>query len=336
MARWRIQGNHRYANDQRQALINQTGRSYHVRSSFCYRRVSVGCGSGRRGCRSEAADPQFNRAVRIIVPYAPGGSSDILARLIGPHLSKAIGQPVIVENKVGASGNIGADFVAKAEKDGHTMLITDVGTMAASPNLFSKLPFDVEKDFAPVTMVMFAPYVLAVHPSVPVKNIAEMVAYAKANPGKLNLAHSGIGSVGNLTGIVLAKHWGITWKYIPYKGGAAAIRAVVANESNVIINGALPTAPFVVQNQMRGMAVSGTKRLAALKDVPCFKELNLPAVDSGTWQGIVTTGGTPAPVVARLNAEIKKVLVHAGNRRRRSLIWVVTSLPDPRRSSPPG
>ena len=260
------------------------------------------------GAVAEAADPQFNRVVRIIVPYAPGGSSDILARLIGPHLSKAIGQPVVVENKVGASGNIGADFVAKAEKDGHTMLITDVGTMAASPNLFSKLPFDVEKDFAPVTMVMFAPYVLAVHPSVPVKNIAEMVAYAKANPGKLNLAHSGIGSVGHLTGIVLGKHWGITWKYIPYKGGAAAIRAVVANESNVIINGALPTAPFVVQNQMRGMAVSGTKRLVALKDVPCFKELNLPAVDSGTWQGIVTTGGTPAPVVARLNAEIKKVL----------------------------
>ena len=170
------------------------------------------------GAVAHAADPQFNRAVRIIVPYAPGGSSDILARLIGPHLSKAIGQPVVVENKVGASGNIGADFVAKAEKDGHTMLITDVGTLSAAPNLFSKLTFDVEKDLAPVIMVMFAPYILAVHPSVPVKDITEMVAYAKANPGKLNLAHSGVGSVGHLTGIVLAKHWGITWKYIPYKG----------------------------------------------------------------------------------------------------------------------
>jgi tripartite-type tricarboxylate transporter receptor subunit TctC len=260
------------------------------------------------GTVAHAAEPQFNHVVRIIVPYAPGGSSDILARLIGPHLSKAIGQPVVVENKVGASGNIGADFVAKAEKDGHTMLITDVGTLAAAPNLFSKLTFDVEKDLAPVTMVMFASYVLAVHPSVPVKNITEMVAYAKANPGKLNLAHSGVGSVGHLTGIVLAKHWGINWKYIPYKGGAAANRGVVAGESNVIINGALSTAPFVSQNQLKGMAVSGTKRLDILKDLPCFKELKLPAVESGTWQGIVTTGGTPAPMVARLNAELKKVL----------------------------
>ena len=260
------------------------------------------------GAVAHAANPQFNHAVRIIVPYAPGGSSDILARLIGPHLSKAIGQPVVVENKVGASGNIGADFVAKAEKDGHTMLITDVGTLAAAPNLFSKLTFDVEKDLAPVTMVMFAPYVLAVHPSVPANNITEMVAYAKANPGKLNLAHSGIGSVGHLTGIVLAKHWGITWKFIPYKGGAAANRGVVAGESNAIINGALSTAPFVNQNQLKGMAVSGTKRMDILKDLPCFKELKLPAVESGTWQGIVTTAGTPAPMVAHLNAEIKKVL----------------------------
>src|SRR5512147_1755588 len=150
-----------------------------------------------------AAEVKFTKAVRMIVPYAPGGSSDILARLIGPHLSKAIGQPVVVENKTGASGNIGADFVAKAEKDGHTMLITDVGTLSAAPNLFSKLTFSVEKDLTPVTMVMFAPYILAVHPSVPVKDVAELVAYAKANPRKLNLAHSGVGSVGHLTGFVL-------------------------------------------------------------------------------------------------------------------------------------
>ncbi len=253
-----------------------------------------------------AAEIKFTKAVRIIVPYAPGGSSDILARLMGPHLSKAIGQPVVVENKLGASGNIGADFVAKAEKDGHTMLITDVGTLSAAPNLFSKLTFNVEKDLTPVTMVLFAPYILAVHPSVPAKDVAELVAFAKS--GKATLAHSGVGSVGHLTGFVLAKNWGINWKYVPYKGGAAAIRAVVANESNVIINGALPTAPFVTQNQLKGIAVSGTNRLPALKNLPCFKELNLPAVDSGTWQGIVTTGGTPAPVVARLNAEIKKVL----------------------------
>ncbi|MEI8190230.1 MAG: tripartite tricarboxylate transporter substrate binding protein [candidate division NC10 bacterium] len=260
------------------------------------------------GLAGQASAQEFKKAVRIIVPYAPGGSSDILARLIGPHLSKAIGQPVVVENKQGATGNIGADFVAKAEKDGHTMLLTDVGALAAAPNLFSKLSYDVEKDLTPVGMVMFAPYILAVHPSVPVNTVAELVAYAKANPGKLNLGHSGVGNANHLTGIVLAKYWGITWKYIPYKGGAAAIRAVVANESNVIINGALATQSFVTQNQLKGLAVSGTKRLDALKDLPSFKELNLPAVDSGTWQGVVTTAGTPAPVVARLNAEFRKIL----------------------------
>jgi tripartite-type tricarboxylate transporter receptor subunit TctC len=260
------------------------------------------------GLMDTASAQQFTKPVRIIVPYAPGGSSDILARLMSPHLSKALGQPVVVENKVGASGNLGADFVAKAEKDGHTMLITDVGTLAAAPNLFSKLTFDVEKDLAPVGMVMFASYILGAHPSLPVNTVAELVAYAKANPGKLALAHSGVGSVGHLTGYVLAKHWGIDWKYVPYKGGAAAIRAVVANESNLIINGALATQPYVTQNQIKGIAVSGTKRLGALKDTPTFKDLSLPAVESGTWQGIVTTGGTPAPVVARLNAELKKVL----------------------------
>jgi tripartite-type tricarboxylate transporter receptor subunit TctC len=260
------------------------------------------------GLAGQASAQEFKKAVRIIVPYAPGGSSDILARLIGPHLSKAIGQPVVVENKQGATGNIGGDFVAKAEKDGHTLLLTDVGALAAAPNLFSKLTYDVEKDLTPVGMVMFAPYILAVHPSVPVKNVAELVAYAKANPSKLNLGHSGVGNANHLTGIVLAKHWGITWKYVPYKGGAAAIRAVVANESNVIINGALATQSFVTQNQLKGLAVSGVKRLDAMKDVPSFKELNLPAVDSGTWQGVVTTGGTPAPMVARLNAEIRKIL----------------------------
>ena len=255
-----------------------------------------------------AAEVKFTRAVRIIVPYAAGGASDILARLIGPHLSKAIGQPVVVENKLGATGNIGADFVAKAEKDGHTLLLAEMGAVAAAPSLFTKLTYDPQKDLTGVGMLVFGSYVLAVHPSVPVNTIAELVAYAKANPGKLAIANSGVGNTNHLTGIQLAKHWGIDWKYVPYKGGAAAIRGVVANESNVIINSALATQSYVTQNQLKGLAVSGTKRLDALKSLPTFKELNLPAVDSGTWQGVMTTAGTPAPMVARLNAELKKIL----------------------------
>ena len=260
------------------------------------------------GLIGTAQAQQFTKPVRIIVPYAPGGASDIPARLIAPHLSKAIGQPVVVENKVGATGNIGADFVAHAEKDGHTLLLAEMGAVAAAPSLFTKLTYDPQKDLTGVGMILFGSYILAVNPSVPVKTVAELVAYGKANPGKLAVANSGIGNTNHLTGILLAKHWGIDCKYVPYKGGAAAIRGVVANESNTIINSALATQSFVVQNQLRGLAVSGIKRLEALKSLPTFKELNLPAVDSGTWQGVMTTAGTPAPMVARLNAELNKIL----------------------------
>jgi tripartite-type tricarboxylate transporter receptor subunit TctC len=255
-----------------------------------------------------ASAQNFTKQVTIVVPYAPGGTSDILARLMGPKLSEAIGQPVIVENKTGGSGNLGADFVAKAAPDGHTMLLTDVGSLSTAPNLFRKLSFDVQKDLVPVTMVLFAPYLFAVHPSVPAKTAQELAAWAKANPGKLNVGHAGIGTANHLTGLVVGKHLGIDWGHVPYRGGAAAIRAVVSNESNVIFNGATATAPFAAQGQLQGIAVSGDKRLAALPNLPTFKELNLPPIDSGTWQGIVTSKGTPAPMVARLNAEFHKIL----------------------------
>jgi tripartite-type tricarboxylate transporter receptor subunit TctC len=258
------------------------------------------------------ARAQFNRPLRLVVPFAPGGTSDILARLMSPKLTEALGQNVVVENKPGANGNIGADFVARAQPDGHTLLLTDVGSLATAPALFSKLSFDVTKDLAPVTMVLFAPYIMALHPSVPATTVAELVAYAKANPDKLNVAHSGVGAANHLTAILFARHFGITWSYVPYRGGAAAIRAVAQNECQVLLNGATATQPFVVQGQMTGIAVSGTPRLAALPGTPSFGEMRLPPalVDSGTWQGIVTTGGTPPATVAALSAAFSRVLAH--------------------------
>jgi tripartite-type tricarboxylate transporter receptor subunit TctC len=250
----------------------------------------------------------FTKQVTIIVPYAPGGSSDILARLIAPKLQAAIGQPVIVENKPSSSGNVGADYVARAAGDGHTLLITDVGTLSSTPNLFKKLSFNVQTDLVPVGMVMFAPYLFAVHPSVPAKTLDELVAFDKANPGKLNVGTSGVGSVQHLTALVFKKKYGINWGIVPYRGGAAAVRAVVGNESNVIFNGAIATQPFVVQNQMRGLAVSGDKRLAALPNLPTFKELGTPIVDTGSWQGFFASKGTPPAMATKLNAEIRKVL----------------------------
>ena len=260
------------------------------------------------GTAERASAQAFTKQVTIIVPYAPGGTSDILARLLAPKLSEAIGQPVIVENKPSASGNIGADFVAKAAGDGHTLLITDVGTLATQPSLVKKLSFDVQKDLVPVTMVMFSPYLLAVHPSVPASTWDELGAYAKANPGKLNIGNSGVGSIQHLTALVIQKKRGIDWMHVPYRGGAAAIRAVVSNESNVILNGALPTIPFVAQNQLKGIAVSGDKRLEQLPNLPTFKEIGMPIVETGSWQGFLASKGTPAAMVARLNAELRKVI----------------------------
>ena len=250
----------------------------------------------------------FTKQVTIIVPYAPGGTSDIIARVIGPKLQEAIGQPVIVENKPSSSGNVGADFVAKAAPDGHTLLITDAGTLATQPNLVKKLSFDVQKDLVPVTLVMFSPYIFAVHPSVPVATLDELIAYDKANPGKLNVGTSGVGSIQHLTALVIAKKYGLKWGIVPYRGGAAAIRAVVSNESNVIFNGALATQPYVVQNQLKGIAVSGDKKLPAVANLPTFKELNMPIVETGSWQGFLTSKGTPPAMTERLNAELRKVL----------------------------
>ncbi len=254
-----------------------------------------------------AAD-EFNHTVRIIVPFAPGGSSDILARIIAPKLSAAIGQTVIVENKAGAAGNLGADAVAKAPKDGHTLLLTDVGSLATAPSLFSNLTYDVEKDLAPVGMVMFAPYVLAIHPSVPAKSVAEFISYGRANLGKLAMANSGIGGTNHITGLMMAKELGITWKNVPYKGGAAASRAVVSGESTAIVNGVSGTMSFVTSGQLVGLAVTGKHRQKNMPNVPTFHEAGLPQSEAGSSQGLMTTGGTPPAVIQKLSEEMRKIL----------------------------
>jgi tripartite-type tricarboxylate transporter receptor subunit TctC len=250
----------------------------------------------------------FTKPVRIIVPFAPGGTSDILARLIGPKLQDALGQPVVVENKTGAGGNIGADLVAKAEKDGHTLLLLDVSTLAISPSLLASMTYSPTKDLAPVGMISFAPYVLAVHPSVPVKTVAELVAHAKASPGKVPWGNAGIGVANHISAVQLERAWGVQFKHVPYRGGADAIKGTVSGESQVILNGATATASFVAQGQLKGLAVSGDRRVESIKDLPTFKELNVTPVDVGSWQGLLTTAGTPAAVVDRLNADLNKIL----------------------------
>ncbi len=257
-----------------------------------------------------------SKPIRVIVPYAPGGTSDILARQIGPKLTDAWGQPVIVENKPGANGNVGADFVAKSPADGYTLLLTDVGGLVISASVYPKLPFDPSKDFSPIAMVSYSPHVLAVHPSVPVKSVKELIDMAKAQPGKLNFAVSGIGGAPQLAGIEFAQRTGVQWTYIPYKGGSDAVAAVAAGQADVLFNGMLATWPSVQGGRLRALAISSAQRVAAAPDTPTVAEQGLPGFETGSFQGIVGPAGTSRETITKLNAELTRVLNSADMKER--------------------
>jgi tripartite-type tricarboxylate transporter receptor subunit TctC len=269
------------------------------------------------------------KPIRMIVPYAAGGTSDILARQIGPKLSEAWGQPVVVENKTGANGNVGADFVAKSPPDGYTLLITDLGGLVISASVY-KLAFDPSKDFSPVVMVSYSPHVLAVHPSVPVKSVAELVDYAKKNPNKLNFAVSGIGGAPHLAGIEFAQRTGVQWTYIPYKGGSDAVSGVVAGQAEVLFNGMLATWPSVQGGRLRALAISSAQRVPTAADTPTVAEQGLPGFETGSFQGIVGPAGMPREVVGKLNDELIRVLNAADTKERfaRQGTEVRTGTPD--------
>jgi tripartite-type tricarboxylate transporter receptor subunit TctC len=257
-----------------------------------------------------------NKPIRIVVPYAAGGTSDILARQIGPKLTDAWGQPVIVENKPGANGNVGADFVAKSAPDGYTLLLTDLGGLVISASVYPKLPFNPSKDFTPVVMVSYSPHVLAVNPEVQAKNVKELVAMAKAYPGKLNFAISGIGGAPHLAGIEFAQRMGLDWTYIPYKGGADAITGVVGGQAHVLFNGMLATWPHVTGGRLKALAISSAKRVPSAPDTPTVAEQGLPGFETGSYQGVIGPSGIPRETVTKLNAELIKVLNTAEMKER--------------------
>jgi tripartite-type tricarboxylate transporter receptor subunit TctC len=262
------------------------------------------------------AQPYPTKAIRIVVPYAAGGTSDILARQIGPKLSEAWGQALIVENKPGANGNVGADFVAKSAPDGYTLLLTDLGGLVISASVYPKLPFDPSQDFTPVVMVSYSPHVLAVNPAVQVKDVKELVAMAKAYPGKLNFAVSGIGGAPQLAGIEFAQRMGLDWVYIPYKGGADAITGVVGGQAHVLFNGMLATWPHVTGGRLKALAISSAQRVPAAPDTPTVAEQGLSGFETGSYQGVVGPKGMPREVTAKLNSELTKVLNAADMKER--------------------
>ena len=249
-----------------------------------------------------------SKPIKVIVPYPPGGTSDILARALGPGVTAALGQPWVVENKPGATGNVGADFVAKSPADGYTLLLGDIGSLAIAPSVATALPFDPVRDFAPVVMVAYSPHLLVVHPSVAAKDVKELIALGKAKPDSLNFAVSGIGGANHLAGIEFAQRAGLKWTYIPYKGGAQALTDMVGGQSQVMFNGMLATYPFVKDGKLKAVAISSAQRFASAPDIPTVAEMGFPGFETGSFQGIVAPAGTPPEVVNKLHATVTAVL----------------------------
>ena len=255
-----------------------------------------------------AAQQWPSKPIKIIVPYPAGGTSDILARAVGQKLTEQWGQPIVVENKPGATGNIGADFVAKSPPDGYTWLLADIGSLAIAPSVVQSLPFDPVKDFAPVAMVAYSPHLLVVHPSVPAKDAKELIALAKAKPDSLNFAVSGIGGANHLAGIEFAQRAGIKWTYIPYKGGAQALTDMVGGQAQVMFNGMLATYPFVKDGKLKALAISSAQRFAAAGDIPTVAESGMPGFETGSWQGIVLPANTPPDMVRKIHGTVMAIL----------------------------
>ena len=264
-------------------------------------------------CTAAQAQAWPSKTLRIVVPYPPGGSSDIIARAIAPALGEAFGQTVVVENKPGANGNTGTDVVAKSN-DGHTLLLCDVGALAITASVYKKLPFDPSQDLRGVTMLAYSPHLLVVHPSVPANNLAELVALSKKQ--KLNFAVTAIGSAPHMAGVAVEKATGAEWAYIPYKGGAQAIGDTVAGQTQVLMNGMLATLPQVQAGKLKVLGVSKATRMPLLGNVPTIAEQGIKGFESGTWQGLLVPAATPPAVLARLSAEVTRIIRSPAVRER--------------------
>jgi tripartite-type tricarboxylate transporter receptor subunit TctC len=245
------------------------------------------------------------KPIRIVVPFPPGGTSDILSRLIGPKLTEKWGQSVIVESRPGAAGAIGVEVVAKSAPDGYTLVLSDVGVWVILPVLYPKTPYSLN-DFAPITTISYSPHLLCVHPNVPVATVPQLIALAKKRPGALNYASSPAGAP-YLAGLQFAHLTGIKWEYITGRGGAQSIMDVMTGQADVLFNGMLATLPPVKSGKLKLIAVTSAKRHPSLPDTPAVAEF-LPGFLTGSWQAILAPARTPPEVVGTLNAEIARIL----------------------------
>ena len=249
-----------------------------------------------------------DKPIRIIVAYTPAGATDILARAVGQKMTEAWGQPVIVENRPGANGNIGTEVAAKATPDGYTLLMVTAGTHGVNPGLYRKLPWDAVRDFAPVSLVAMVPNIMVVNPSLPVKSVNEFIAYAKANPGKLSYGSPGLGSTAHMSVELFKTMTGTDMLHVPYKGSAGVMQDVIAGQIAVTIDNMPVYLPQVKAGKLRALAVSPAKRSPAVPDLPTIAEAGVPGYDATAWFGLVAPAGVPRPIVAKLAGETQRIL----------------------------
>ena len=248
------------------------------------------------------------KPIRLVVPFAPGGGNDTVARAMAQQLTVALGQPVVVDNKAGAGGVVGADLAAKAAPDGYTLFLGGVGSLAVNPHVMAKLPYDPFKDFAPIVLLASAPSVVAVNTSQPFKTIQEMTAYAKANPNKLNYASNGNGSSAHVATVLYETMAGVDMAHIPYKGLAPAMTDLLSGQVQLMFSSMVAIVPQIKAGKLRALAVTGAKRSPLLPDVPTLAESGLTGYEAGSWYGLLAPAGTSPDIIRRINLESVKAL----------------------------
>jgi tripartite-type tricarboxylate transporter receptor subunit TctC len=248
------------------------------------------------------------RPVRVVVPSTPGGTIDVVARLVGQRLSETLGHPFLVDNRAGAGGIIGADIVAKSPPDGHTLLMSSTAMLAASPAFYPDMPYQPLKDFSPITLIVIQPSILVVHPAVPAHTVAELIALAKAKPGALNYGSSGIGNSQHMAAALFSYYTNVNMTHVPYKGGPAAMTDLVSGRIDLMFEPMPNTIAHLRSGRLRALAVTTRERSATFPDVPTIRELGLPDYEYLGWIGMVAPAGTPPEIVNRLHGEVVKAL----------------------------
>jgi tripartite-type tricarboxylate transporter receptor subunit TctC len=260
------------------------------------------------GCIAARAQSYPDHVIRLVAPFPAGGLADVLARAVGDEMARSLGQPVIVENRAGAGGNVGAEYVAKAAPDGYTLMMASAGILTANQFLYAQMPFDPATAFAPVAVVADMPMMVVVNPKVPAQSLADLIALARAAPGKLNFGSPGTGTTGHLGLAMLMHVAGVKITHVPYRGAAPAIQDLLAGQIDGVVDNPPTVIAHIQDGRLRPLAVASAKRMALLPDLPSAAEAGLPGYEASSWFGIVAPAATPAPIIARLRQEVVRAL----------------------------